>query len=282
MNDTTPSTEPPSLEKPPGPATPTQQPGFLMDLIIAFLTPMFLGVAGGDIHFARMAAAETLNTYRCRNQIDLIAIAQIIACGLTALGSLSLSMADNLSLSMTLRLRGNAVALNRAAEQNRRALRQSDPDNAPEPTDPPFTPGSDDAEFEAQVLASVAATRKLATELQARPQNPEPSATPTPIPTPTLTPAPAKIPPFAASASPPAAVPEMTDRQRQALWAFAMTDVASEFTTDLKNLPPAERKMASRRAAALSSCANQLLLGNVAAPLELADLAAIIRPNVPR
>jgi hypothetical protein len=47
-----------------------------------------------------MAAIGTVNAYRARNHADLIAIAQIIAFGPAALGSLSLSMADDISLSM--------------------------------------------------------------------------------------------------------------------------------------------------------------------------------------
>jgi hypothetical protein len=94
----------------------------LMSLIIALLSPMFLGVSAGDVSLARLAATETVNAYRARNHADLIAIAQIIAFGLAALGSLSLAMADDISLPMTLRLRGNANACNRSAEQNRRAL----------------------------------------------------------------------------------------------------------------------------------------------------------------
>jgi hypothetical protein len=86
---------------------------------------MFLDVSGGDIGFARAAALETVNAYRTRNAADLVSIAQIVAFDLAALGSLSLSMADNLSLSVTLRLRGNANALNRSAEHNRRALQDN-------------------------------------------------------------------------------------------------------------------------------------------------------------
>jgi len=96
----------------------------LLTLIVTLLAPTFLGVTAGDLTLARMAAIQTINDYRARNHADLIAIAQIIACGLAALGSLSQSMDDDISLSMTLRLRGNAVALNRSAEQNRRVLQQ--------------------------------------------------------------------------------------------------------------------------------------------------------------
>jgi hypothetical protein len=57
-----------------------------------------------------------------------------------------------------------------------------------------------------------------------------------------------------------------------------MTDVAGEFTADLKNLPPAERRIASNRAAALSSSANQLMTGTVPLRPKPGDPAAIMRP----
>src|SRR5580692_3895965 len=80
----------------------------LTHLIVTLLAPMFLIASNGDILVARMAALETINAYRGRDHVDLIAVAQIVGYGLAALGSLSLSMADGLSPSMTLRLRGNA------------------------------------------------------------------------------------------------------------------------------------------------------------------------------
>jgi hypothetical protein len=54
-----------------------------------------------------------------------------------------------------------------------------------------------------------------------------------------------------------------------------MSLVADEFTASLPNLSPGERKIASIRAAALSSCANHLLSG--AAPPD--DMIPLIRPN---
>src|SRR5882757_7998874 len=106
----------PTTEFPHGPF------GVLTTLIITLLAPTFLGVCHGDIGLARSAAIETVNAYRARTQRDLIAAAQIIDFGLAALSSLSLSMAGDVSASMALRLRANANACNRAAEQNRRVL----------------------------------------------------------------------------------------------------------------------------------------------------------------
>jgi hypothetical protein len=100
------------------PAAPSD---ILLTLIGILLAPVFLAVTNGDLTLARLAALHAINDYRARNQADLIAVAQIVGFGLAALGSLNLSLADDISLSMTLRLRGNAVACNRAAEQNRKA-----------------------------------------------------------------------------------------------------------------------------------------------------------------
>jgi len=124
----------------------TPQPNVFLDLIVAFLTPMFLAVTGGNIPHARAAAIQTVKAYRTENHVDLLTIAQIIAFGIAALGSLSLSMAENLPVALTLRLRNSAVSANRAGEQCRRALTESptysppaEPDDDPFPNEPPAT-----------------------------------------------------------------------------------------------------------------------------------------------
>jgi hypothetical protein len=152
------TTTSPPQEADAGIDTPEHPTDVLMNLIVLVLAPMFLTASGGDILF------ETINAYAARNHADLIAIAQIIACGLTALGSLSLSMADDLSLSMTLRLRGNANALMRSAETSRRGLGKTQTD-----------PGPD-----------LRVTTVEAPQPDPRPQDPTPTARPN-IPAPTLT-----------------------------------------------------------------------------------------------
>jgi hypothetical protein len=130
--------------------TSTPQSNIFLDLIVAFLTPMFLAVTGGNIAHARAAAIQTVNAYRADNQIDLLTVAQIIAFGIAALGSLSLAMADDLPIALILRLRGNAISANRAAEQCRRALAESlsysppaEPDEDPLPPEPiPIQPAA--------------------------------------------------------------------------------------------------------------------------------------------
>jgi hypothetical protein len=236
----------------------------LMNLIIVLLAPMFLTAANGDIIFARMAALETINAYRSQTHAELIVVAQIVACGLAALGSLSLSMADDISFVMTLRLRGNANALMRSAEQARRALKEirpgSVPSADPQQDEAPLSP--DDEREEAEVIASVAAAQKLAAEFEPSrpPELPKP-AEPTPAPT-----APAT------SITP-------KERQRQAMWGAGAARLAAEYTASLPHLPPAERKMATFRAAILSHCATDLLTGNGPQRLRPGDLAAITLPS---
>ena len=227
----------------------------LMNLIATFLAPMFLGVTGGDIGLARMAATETVNAYRAQNLADLIAIAQIIAYGLAALGSLSLSMADEISLSMTLRLRANANACSRSAEQNRRALSQCFGDNAipyrttaaAKPETPPPIP-ADRTPTKAEVFLNDAAANMLAAESEARLRDPEPAVAQTQLPT-------------SARALAPTTTSTQAEKRNQEMWAIVMAKKAGDLTASIPNLPQAERKAASIRAAALSSTAHQLLTG---------------------
>ena len=258
----------------------------LMNLIVTLLAPMFIAVCGGDIEYARMAATETVNGYRSRDHGDLIAIAQIIAYGLAALGSLSLSMADDLTIAMTLRLRGNANALNRSAEQNRRAIRENhradvapDHSQASIPAKAPIqapsaletTPDPEQEKFEAEVLARAADTRKLVAYAQSRTQNLKPPAEPAQTATSTTAPA--------TTATPTLTSTNPTAQEIQAMWAAAMADVADEFTAELPNLPPAERAMAANRVAALSHCANELILSPPPIRPKPGDLEALTPRN---
>jgi hypothetical protein len=243
-----------------GAAIPLHPADILMNLIVALLAPMFLGAAAGDIGFARQAAIETVNAYRIRNNADLLAVAQIIGFGLGALGSLSLSMLDEISLAMTLRLRGNAVALNRSAEQNRRALRdpagdapaphwseaQAEPD--PRPADVP-----DVAAHAPHVpLLSEAAERQLAEEAKARLCDADRPACR------------ASVPPRAQAQAQVQAVPAATttmDKRYEEMRAIAMVKEAGDLHVSFPGLPPVERKAASMRITALSSTAHELLTG---------------------
>ena len=188
-----------------------------LDLIVAFLTPMFLVVANGDIAFARAAAIETIEAYRAQTRVDPLAVAQVIAFGLAALGSLSLAMAEGLSIQMVLRLRGIAVSSHRAGKQSRRVLQEYHPEAGANPNG-------------ATLIAEVEATRTKEAEPQVRAVPAQPAPQPQP--------------------APPHPNP----------WAAPMADIAAELAS-LPNLPPAQRRAASIKAAALSSVARDLFAG---------------------
>jgi len=119
----------------PGHDSPAHPSDLLLQLIVAFLAPMFMSASTGDLGFARLAALETIASYGLRTQAELMNIAQIIAFGLAAMDSLWLSMADDVSLTMKIRLRSTANGLNRSAQQNQRVLdkrRTDDPPSKPD------------------------------------------------------------------------------------------------------------------------------------------------------
>jgi hypothetical protein len=242
----------PATETPLGPF------GVLTTLIITLLAPTFLGVCHGDIGLARSAAIETINAYRARTQPDLIAAAQIIDFGLAALSSLSLSMAGDVSASMALRLRANANACNRAAEQNRRALGKSQANDGSaqhQPVEIPASPAEYTPPSEADVFLPAAAEQLLAAESRAR-----------------LHPKTAILP-----ALPPA--PASTARRHQEMWAIVMAKEASELSANLPNLLPAERQEAVMRAGLLGSTAHDLVYGTQAVRLEPGALGHIPRQH---
>lgn len=248
----------------------------LLHVILTLLAPLFLVESGGDIQVARMAALETVNAYRASNHLNLIAVAQIIACNLTALGSLGLSMADDISLSMLLRLRGNAVALNRSAEQSRRVLREPEPamPGQVETTSTAGQPG-DQCHGVAGVAAASKRTPGTPTQFQAEPPAPTRAAIPA-----AAQPAPAVPHPMP---SPVAVVTHAfttaisaAERPCQAAWGSAAA--AAEYAAGLPRLLPVERKMATIRAAALSSAANDLLAG-MPPPRLIPGDPILTRPN---
>jgi hypothetical protein len=213
---------------------------------------------------------------------------------LASVSSACLSMADDVSLTMTLRLRANANACDRAADRNRRALEKNRLNPAP---DPVFAPGPDpDADRkDAEVIARAAAVRRRAEALQAHPAadcpvDPPPTAAPAATPDPavvasTAAAAATRTPAAAATQTPaatPTAIPaptaaadaDLSERQIQRLWGAAMTVVANEYAADLANLPPAERDAARARSNALSKAAEDLMSGKVPPRPGLGDLGA--------
>ncbi len=90
--------------------------------ILAVLAPLFLDAAGNDPEAARRAASDMLASYDPRNDREIRLAALIVAFSFATLDALSRAAEPGLSVSMVLRLRGNANALNRASELNERRL----------------------------------------------------------------------------------------------------------------------------------------------------------------
>jgi hypothetical protein len=229
----------------------------LIHVVVILLAPMFITAADGNIGLARRAALETINAYRVRNHASLMTVAKVIGFGLATLGSLSLSMTDDLSIPLILRLRGNANALDRSADRNERKLEASHP-AATEPSEPDYD--------EAEVRAQVAEAQRRAAEVRARsqapkPRPPEPQAPEPPAAAPKR---PLQVQTHTQPAKPtaaPAAAPRPQAQPYSNLWAAAMAEVAAEEIAAAAHLPPAQRRDATERAAILSDTANALLSG---------------------
>jgi hypothetical protein len=86
----------------------------LMMFILAAVSSIMTATLG-DPQLARLAAREAIDAYRVRNQHAPMTIGQIVAFAAAGLDSLRLSMPADVSLSMKLRLRGNANGLNRSS-----------------------------------------------------------------------------------------------------------------------------------------------------------------------
>ncbi len=214
-------------------------PNLLLNVVVAFLAPMFLWSTGGNVSFAQLAAIEALDAYRATGPLSLITAAKIIAFELAALSSLSQSMGEDLSLSMALRLRGNASSMDRAAARNRRTLEQDR--RSDEAADVPGEPSAEEAIAEAQRMVEEANARIKAAQ--------QPQA-PAPVPAARAVPAPE-----------PAARGPVPEEQRRSAWADAMAQVAGELTADMAKLPPKERAAEMARVEALTQTAAALVSG---------------------
>jgi hypothetical protein len=94
----------------------------ILDKILAFLAPLFLVATTGDIGAAQEAASAMLASYNPRTNRELRFAALSIAFAFGALETLSKAADPELALNQVLRLRGNANALNRSAQQNESRL----------------------------------------------------------------------------------------------------------------------------------------------------------------
>jgi hypothetical protein len=128
------------------PATITQA---VAEKIIAFLAPLFLAGAAGNLEASNHAAIAMLKTYAPTTDRELRFAALSIAFGFGALDALSRAADPDLTLNQVLRLRGTANALNRSAHQNEtrlEKLRKHPPEAQSEDSQPEPLPASTAAE----------------------------------------------------------------------------------------------------------------------------------------
>ena len=104
--------------------TETAETSPLMAFVVALLSSL-ISPSLTDPNLARLAVQQALGAYRIGAEGELVTIAQIVGFALTALDTLRLSMPEELSLPMKLKLRGNANALNRSARDNTHILEKA-------------------------------------------------------------------------------------------------------------------------------------------------------------
>jgi len=216
------------------PATDTP-PSLLMEYILAVLAPLLIAGNISDLSVARLSAMEAIAAYKARGEEELMTIAQIAGFAIAALDNLRLSAAPELSVSLKLKLRGNAAALNRAGRGNTADLRMlRREESVPEP--------EDDERAREEALETLEAARASVRQAEATlPQAALPGAA---------------LPGAALPADPPPA--ETADRRRAVAWAGAMTDVAAEFSRELAGLSPVQRRAEIVRIGLLSQTARQI------------------------
>jgi hypothetical protein len=208
----------------------TQPSDPMMGFIISLLTPFLMTAGITDIGLARRAVTETIAAYQAAGPSrndQLVSIAQTVAFALASLDNLRLSMPADLSLSMKLKLRGNANALNRSSRDATATLDSQRRD----------TPAAEPEPDPTKLLAALEDTKTLVRQAETTPP-----------------------------AGPITAGP-ITDREIDLSWASAMTDIATEFSAELPNLQPAQRRTYLARIGALSEIA-RTLSGPSAPPLK--------------
>ncbi|HQT78131.1 MAG TPA: hypothetical protein PLD10_13835 [Rhodopila sp.] len=102
-------------------------PGFsptdcIFDLVFSYMLPIFTVSAGGDIDLARRSIIDLLDAYEACTAAELELVARIVSFSHAAIDSLRQAARADLSATLVLRFRANAVALNRSAETCRKTL----------------------------------------------------------------------------------------------------------------------------------------------------------------
>ncbi|WP_428492641.1 hypothetical protein [Rhodopila sp.] len=230
------------------PTTPTDRADHLLGVVLAMLTPL---LTVGGVQDARLAALQAIAACQTGGQGNLVSISQIVGFAIASLDNLRLSAPPELSLSMKLKLRGNANALSRtslnvsAAGAHPPPLAAADLPERPPP--PAAEPDRDDADHHSSAIAEL---RKVRDQLRQ------------------------------ARAADPAGEP-LTPRQRDLAWASAMTEVAAEYSTGLADLPAAQQRIELTRINALTRTAGALTRGNPSLKTRLLSATSLQSPPPP-
>jgi hypothetical protein len=161
----------------------------LIDLIATLLTPLFIGAAGGDLRYARMAAIEMIWSHRVTNQADLLQVVQIIAFSLASIQALCTAMTGDVPPQLLLRLMNGAERLSREEGRVRKSRQQEQacaaarppapqppPATRPDPVPPPAPRAEPAAETPADRMHDARETLAAAyASKAAKPQTPKPA-----------------------------------------------------------------------------------------------------------
>ncbi len=235
----------------------------LFSILITFLTPLFLDEAN-DVATARAAAIELLRAFRIRNSWDLLVVVQVVGFAMAALGSISLSMTDGLSVNAILRCRSNANALQRSSDRARDRLER----HQAQDTLPPDIAPLDEAALQDALRDAAAASEAVALAAGVAPAG-DPSMQALQA---ALNELAAREAPhdgagsaLVASSIAPATGPDVAvmqpDPGMRMVFANAMATVAAEFAQEIRHLPPSEQRLHRARISALSEVSQQLSRG---------------------
>jgi hypothetical protein len=198
----------------------------LMEFLLGLLAPLLMAGGMTDIHLARLAATEAITAYRVDGPGELVTIGQIVAFALAALDNLRLSMTADLSLSMKLKLRGNANALNRCARDNTNLLQKARRKRPPLKRD--MVEQAATVEWDATETNAEAAAQVARQETET------------------------------ARAMPPTSAIEHQNRLQ---WASVMKREAERLQANARNIPPAEQRTNSLWIDVLTEVASDLAQG---------------------
>ena len=138
------------------------------------LVPFFLEAAEGNVANARAAVEELINAFNPANAEDVLLVAQIVTYGMAGLESLRRSAEKpDLPVSMQLRLRGNANAMQRASQTCHKALDQRRKAAASPIPQPQSAPAVTEADLQAALKRATAVIAEARTAGQLPPMNRE-------------------------------------------------------------------------------------------------------------